>query len=204
MRRRGRERSPIPEFYTAYVPVPRGRADLLVRVSQGVDPMQLAPAIQSSVRTLIPGSLIWYVRTVSDQFDDFDSARRLETWLFAGFAALALMLAVVGIYGVVQYGVTQRTREIGLRMALGADSAAVMRTTLEEALRAPLIGMGIGLVAAGLLTRLMTHLLFETSAADPITYAAIVLVLASAAAAACFLPARRASRVDPMIALRHE
>ena len=166
--------------------------------------MQLAPAIQSAVRALIPGSLVWYVRTVSDQFDNFDSARRLETWLFAGFAALALMLAVVGIYGVVQYAVAQRTREIGLRMALGANSTAIMRTTLGEGLRAPLIGMAIGLVAAGLLTRLMTHLLFETSAGDPITYSAIVLVLASAAVAACFLPARRASRVDPMIALRHE
>jgi len=204
MRRQGRERSPIPEFYTAYVPVPRGRADLLVRVRQDVDPMRLAPAIQSSVRALIPGSLVWYVRTVSDQFDDFDSARRLETWLLAGFAALALVLAVVGIYGVVQYAVAQRTREIGLRMALGANSTAIMRTTLGEGLRAPLIGMGIGLVAAGLLTRLMTHLLFETSAGDPITYSAIALVLASAAVAACFLPARRASRVDPMIALRHE
>jgi ABC-type antimicrobial peptide transport system permease subunit len=100
--------------------------------------------------------------------------------------------------------VTQRTREIGLRMALGANSAAIMRATLKEGLRVPLIGIGIGLIAAGLLTRLMTHLLFETSAGDPITYSAITLVLASAAAAACLPPARRASRVDPMIALRHE
>jgi putative ABC transport system permease protein len=204
MRRQGRERSPIPEFYTAYVPVPRGRADLLVRVRPDLDPMRLAAVIQSSVRVLIPGSLVWYVRTVSDQFDDFDSARRFETWLIAGFAALALVLAVVGIYGVVQYAVTQRTREIGLRMALGADSAAVLRTTLKEGLRVPLIGIGIGLVAAGLLTRLIAHLLFETSAGDPVTYAAITLALASAAAAACCLPARRASRIDPMIALRSE
>jgi ABC-type antimicrobial peptide transport system permease subunit len=144
------------------------------------------------------------VRTAADQFDDFDSARRFETWLIAGFAALALVLAVVGIYGVVQYAVVQRTREIGLRMALGADSSAVLRATLKEGLRVPLIGMGIGLVAAGLLTRLITHLLFDTSAGDPITYAAITLVLASAAAAACVLPARRASRIDPMIALRSE
>jgi putative ABC transport system permease protein len=88
--------------------------------------------------------------------------------------------------------VTQRTREIGLRIALGADSAAVMRTTLKEGLRAPLIGMGIGLVVAALLTRVMTHLLFETSAGDPVTYVAITLVLASAAAAACFPAAQRA------------
>ena len=204
MRRQGRERSPIPEYYTAYAPVPRGRADLMVRVRQDVDAMRLIPVVQSSVRALIPGSLVWYVRTVSDQFDDFDSARRLETWLLGLFAALALVLAVVGIYGVVQYAVTQRTREFGLRMALGADSAAIMRTTLKEGLRVPLIGIGIGLVAAALLTRLMTHLLFETSAGDPITYAAITLVLASAAAAACFPAARRASRVDPMTALNHE
>ena len=169
-----------------------------------VDPLRLAPAIQSSLRALVPGSLVWYVRTVSDQFDDFDGARRLETWLLADFAALALVLAVVGIYGVVQYAVTQRTREIGLRMALGADRASVMRTTLREGLRAPLIGMGVGVMVAGFLTRLMAHLLFETSAWDPVTYLAIALFLGSAAAAACFLPALRASRVDPLIALRHE
>ncbi|MGH7617205.1 MAG: FtsX-like permease family protein, partial [Gemmatimonadaceae bacterium] len=204
MRRQGREHAPIPEYYTAYVPVPGGRADLLVRVRQNADPMHVAPTLESSLRALIPGSLIWYVQTVSDQFDDFDSARYLETWLFAGFAALALVLAVVGIYGVVQYAVTQRTREIGLRMALGANSAAVMRTTLKEGLRLPLIGMGIGVVVAALLMRFMTHLLFETSAGDPITYSVVMLVLASAAAAACFPAARRASRVDPMIALRQE
>jgi ABC-type antimicrobial peptide transport system permease subunit len=141
---------------------------------------------------------------VSDQFDEFDSARRLETWLLAAFAAIALVLAVVGIYGVVQYAVAQRTREIGLRMALGANSAAVMRMTFKDGLSAPLIGMGTGLVLAGFLTRLLTRLLFETSAGDPITYLAITLVLVSAASAACFLPARRAARVDPMIALRHE
>jgi predicted permease len=204
MRRQGRERSPTPEYYTAYVPVPRGRADLLVRVRGDVDPMRLALAIQSSVRALAPGSLVWYVRTVSDQLDDFDSARRLETWLLAGFASLALLLAVVGIYGVVQYAVTQRTREIGLRMALGANREAVMRATLKDGLRAPLIGMAIGLAAASLTTRLMAHLLFETSAGDPVTYSAIVLVLAGAAVAACYVPALRASRVDPMVALRHD
>jgi putative ABC transport system permease protein len=204
MRRQGREHSPIPEYYTTYVPVPGGRADLLVRVRQDADPIRLGPTIASSVRALIPGSLVWYVRTVSDQLDDFDSARYLETWLFAGFAALALVLAVVGIYGVVQYAVTQRTREIGLRMALGADSASVMWTTAKEGLRLPLIGMGIGLFVAGLLMPFMSHLLFETTVADPVTYFGVMLVLALAAAAACFPAVRRASRVDPMIALRQE
>jgi predicted permease len=204
MHRQGRERSTIPEYFTAYVPVPQGRADLLVRTRKGVDPNAVVRAVQGSIKELIPGALIWYVSTAAQQLDDFESARSLETWLLSAFAALALILSVVGLYGIVHYSVTQRTREIGLRMALGATSTAVMRKTLIDGMRIPLIGLAIGVLIASLLTRLMTHLLFQTSPGDPVTYLTISVTLAASAVAACYLPARKASRVDPMTALRHD
>jgi predicted permease len=204
MHRQGRERSTIPEYFTAYVPVPQGRADLLVRVKSGVDPDGVVRAVQGSIKEFIPGALIWYVSTAAQQLDDFESARSLETWLLSAFAALALILSVVGLYGIVHYSVTQRTREIGLRMALGATSTAVMRKTLIDGMRIPLAGLAIGVLIASLLTRVMTHLLFQTSPGDPVTYLTISVTLAASAVAACYLPARKASRVDPMTALRHD
>ena len=204
MHRQGRERSTIPEYFTAYVPVPQGRADLLVRTRKGVDPTGVARAVQSSIKALIPGALIWYVSAAAQQLDDFESARSLETWLLSAFAALALILSVVGLYGIVHYSVAQRTREIGLRMALGATSATVMRKTMKDGMRVPLVGLAMGVLLAAFLTRLMTHLLFRTRPEDPLTYLTIAVTLVAAAMVACYVPARRASRVDPITALRHE
>ena len=204
MHRQGRERRTIPEYFTAYVPVPQGRADLFVRTKTGADPNGVARAVQSSIKELIPGALIWYTSTAAQQLDDFESARSLETWLLSAFAALALILSVVGLYGIVHYSVAQRTREIGLRMALGATSTTVMRRTMVDGMRFPLLGLALGVPIAALVTRLMTHLLFGTSPGDPVTYLAISVTLVAAAIAACYLPARRASRVDPMTALRHD
>jgi predicted permease len=204
MHRQGRERSTIPEYFTAYVPVPQGRADLLVRTKTGVDPNGVVRAVQGSIKELIPGALVWYVSTAAQQLDEFESARSLETWLVSAFAALALILSVVGLYGIVHYSVAQRTREIGLRIALGATSAGVMRKTMADGMRIPLVGLALGMPIAALLTRLMTHLLFGTSPDDPVTYLTIGVILVASAIVACYLPARRASRVDPMTALRHE
>jgi hypothetical protein len=204
MHRQGRERGTIPEYFTAYVPVAQGRADLLIRTKPGVDPNSVVRAVRGSIKELIPGALIWYVSTAARQLDDFESARSLEMWLLSAFAALALILSVVGLYGIVHYSVAQRTREIGLRIALGATSAAVMRKTMADGMRIPLVGLALGMPIAALLTRLMTRLLFETSPGDPVTYLTISIALAASATAACYLPARRASRVDPMTALRHE
>jgi putative ABC transport system permease protein len=204
MHRQGRERSAVPEYFTAYVPVPQGRADLLVRTKPGVDPNGVARAVQGSIKELIPGALIWSVSTAARQLDDFESARTLETWLLSAFAALALVLSVVGLYGSVHYSVAQRTREIGLRMALGATSTAVMRKAIVDGMRAPLMGLALGVPIAAVSTRLMTHLLFGTTPGDPVTYLTISTILVASAIAACYLPARRASRVDPMTALRHE
>ena len=204
MHRQGRERRTIPEYFTAYVPVAQGRADLLVRVKSDVDPNGVVRAVQGSIAELIPGALIWYVSTAGQQLDDFESARSLETWLLSAFAALALILSVVGLFGIVHYSVAQRTREIGLRMALGATSAVVMRKTMVDGLRIPLLGLVVGVLIAALLTRLMTRLLFQTSPGDPVTYLTISAILVAAAIVACWLPAHKAARVDPMTALRHE
>jgi putative ABC transport system permease protein len=130
--------------------------------------------------------------------------RRLSMSLLATFAALALLLAGVGIYGVLAYSVTERTHEIGLRMALGASSRDVLRMVMGNSARLIAAGLALGLGAALAVTRLMTSLLFQVSATDPLTYAGIAALLSAIALIASYLPARRAARVDPMVALRYD
>jgi ABC-type antimicrobial peptide transport system permease subunit len=144
------------------------------------------------------------VSTVDSQLGGFSAQRRFQTWLLTAFAALALSLAAVGIYGVVHYAVAERTREIGVRLALGATRRDVLGLVIGQGLRMPAIGIGVGLAASIGLTRIISHLLFDVGATDPSTFAAVGLVLASVAAVACYFPARRATRVDPVRALRQE
>jgi len=124
--------------------------------------------------------------------------------LFSIFAALALLLGIVGVYGVISYGVAQRFREIGIRMALGARKNDVMWLVMRQGGRLALIGVGIGIAGAFAGTRLMSSFLFAVTTTDPVTYAAVSNVLVVVALAACYLPARRATKVDPMVALRYE
>jgi putative ABC transport system permease protein len=202
MHRQGPERPVVPEYFGPYIPSPNGRVDLLVRVAD--DPLSIAPTVRSLVSNAVPGAIIPSVSTAESQFGDFSAQRRFQTWLLAAFAALALVLAAIGIYGVVRYSVAERTHEIGVRLALGASQADVLALVVRQGIVMPAIGITIGLALSVGVTRIMAHLLFGVGAADPLTFAGVGLVLALVAAAACYFPARRAARVDPVQALRLE
>jgi putative ABC transport system permease protein len=202
MHRQGLEHEAIPEYFGPFIPSPLGRSDLLVRV-QG-DPLALAPVVRQLVLSTVPNALVSSVSTADRELGAFSAERRFQTSLLTSFAALALVLAGVGVYGVVHYTVAERTREIGIRMALGARAPEVLRLVVARGLRAPLAGIGIGIVGALAATRALTHLLFGTSSADPLTYVVVTVTLGAVAACACYLPARRAATTDPMIALRND
>jgi putative ABC transport system permease protein len=199
MRREVLEKQPIPEYF---VPLISNTADLVVRTDR--DPSSLAGVVRQSVRSIEKGAMILNVSTVEGRFTSLSAERRLQTWLLALFAALALALSGVGIYGIMHYAVAQRTHEIGVRIALGAHSSDVLRLVIGEGMKQAAAGLAIGLLTAWGLTGLMAHLLFEVSVHDPATFVGVGLLLALVAFVACWLPARRATKVDPMTALRCE
>jgi putative ABC transport system permease protein len=175
---------------------------LAVRTS--VEPMNLANAIRQEVWAIDGAVPITETRTMEQILATVTSQPRFNTILLGIFAGVALILAGVGIYGVLSYSVTQRTREIGIRIALGARRGDVLRLVIRQGMLLALLGVAIGLAASFALTRLMAGLLYEVSASDPVTFSFIALILTGVAFAACYLPARRATKVDPMVALRCE
>jgi putative ABC transport system permease protein len=199
-RRGGLERAVIPEFYGPLIPSAGGRFDLLVRTTG--DPMALASAVRTEVGRALPHAVIVSLSSVESQLDAFSAQRRLQTWLLAGFALLALTLAGVGIFGLAHYVVAERTQEIGIRLALGATPGNVLRLFVADGLRMPILGIAAGLVAAAGLTRFIASQLYEVSATDPVTFAGVAAVLATVAAAACLAAGHRAAHASPVRALR--
>ena len=176
--------------------------DLVIRTS--TDPMRIVDAVRREIQAVDPDQPLSNIRTMAAVIDEETETRRVGTTLSTAFGALALLLVTVGIYGVLSYFVVQHTRQIGVRLALGAQPRDVLSLVLRKGLFLTLIGLAIGLAASVALTRLMRSLLFEVSAADPMTFAAVAILLACVAFAACCIPARRAAKVDPIVALRYE
>jgi putative ABC transport system permease protein len=192
----------MPEATASALQWPRFMMTLVLRTS--VDPVSLVSAMRKQVSDLDKNLPIYGVQTMDDVLSEEVASQRFNAGALAGFAALAVLLAGVGIYGVMAYAVSQRTREMGVRMALGAGQGNVLRMILNQGLRLAAIGVGLGLLASIGLTRLMTGLLFGVKPTDPATFVFVTIALLAVALAACWIPAWRATRVDPVIALRYE
>jgi putative ABC transport system permease protein len=189
-------------FGTANEPVPSLTMSLVARAHS--EPARLAPSIVNVIHELDPELPVKNVITMEDFIDDSLTDSRFNMLLLAAFAGLALLLAAVGTYSVLSYSVRGRMQEISIRMALGAQRGDVLRLILGQGVRFALLGAGIGLVAAFLLTRLLTSQLFGVKATDPATFMGVTALIIFVATAACYVPARRATRVDPLVALRYE
>ncbi|HLL74582.1 MAG TPA: ABC transporter permease [Pyrinomonadaceae bacterium] len=195
---------PKPQMYVPYAQGWSIFAPRYLLVSTSVEPMSLASAVRGAVWSIDRDQPVSDVRTMEEVLSASLARQRFSTLLLGVFGSVALLLAAVGIYGVMSYSVAQRTHEIGVRMALGAQRGDVLKLAVGQGLKLILVGVGIGLVAAFALTRVMESLLFGISATDPLTFVAIPVVLVFAGLLASFVPARRATKVDPMIALRYE
>jgi predicted permease len=191
-----------PTSYLPYSQNARRTMSLVFRGTQ--DPTQLVPAVRSEVRALDPTLPVSNAKTVSQMIDERMSPKRLMTYILAVFALSALLLASIGIYGVMSYAVSQRTQEIGIRMALGARAVDVLKLVLKNGMVLALIGVGIGLAGALALTRLLESHLFQVAPTDKVTFIAVAGSLIAVALLACYIPARRATKVDPLVALRDE
>jgi len=189
-------------IYTPFAQTSFLWSNLMIRTT--VPPQTLFRSVRNAVASVDPALEPANFRTMNDLVSESVAQPRFNTTLLAAFAALALLLAAVGIYAVIAYSVTQRTHEIGVRLALGARKGDVIRLVLRQGMTPALAGAAIGLAGAWAMTRLISGLLFEVSATDPATFAAVTLLLLAIALLACWIPARRAAKVDPMIALRRE
>jgi putative ABC transport system permease protein len=176
--------------------------DIVVRTDGS--PEALLPSIRQRIHEMDAGLALANVNTMDQWLSNSAAQPRLNTVLLTAFAAVALLIAAIGIYGVLAYSVNQRTREIGLRMALGATPRSVLQLIVSQGMKVVLIGVGIGLAGGLALGRAVSSLMFGVQVRDPATFSVVAVVLTAVALAACIIPARRAARVDPMVALREE
>jgi len=197
-----REEKQQPQLYGAYSQDSGIFATVVMRTT--VEPMSLAEQVRQAVWRVDPDQPMWKIRTVEFLVNRSVADRKFLMALMGIFAAIALVLTMVGLYGVISYLVTQRTQEIGIRMALGAQMNQILRMVLRQGMLFVLLGVALGLAASWLSTRLMAKLLYQVSATDSVTFAGIAVLLITVALLACYFPARRATKVDPLVALRNE
>jgi putative ABC transport system permease protein len=203
VKRYGLEAEPQAEFYRSSFQDTSFQGGRWAIRTAG-DPLKLLPAMRRQISALDADYGLFQVMTMEQLVAESYAPRSFQTWLFGLFAAVALALAAVGVYGVISYAVSRRTHEIGIRMALGAQSGDVLRMVVSQGMRLASAGVALGLAAALALTRVMKNLLFQVSATDPATFALIATALVVVALIASYIPARRATKVDPMVALRHD
>jgi predicted permease len=192
----------VAQIWTVYAQNPHIFATLAVRTAG--DAMAMADVVRSAVWSMDKDQPVWKVRTMESLLDRAVGQRRFVLQLLGAYSVVALLLAAIGIYGVIAYSFSLRTHEIGIRLALGAQAGDVLGLVLRQGLRLTLIGVAAGLLAAVGLTRWMETMLFDVKATDPLTYSGVGVLLTSVSLVACWLPARRATKVDPMVALRYE
>jgi predicted permease len=202
VRQYGLDQEPVEEFYAPFAQVPQRESTFLIRTTG--EPAALARRLQELVRAIDPGQPVANIRTLRDLRGESLASPRLTTTLLGIFAVLALIITATGLAGVIAFTVSQRTREIGIRMALGAERGSVLRMILRQGLVMVGVGLAIGVGAALALSRLMDGLLYGVQPSDPLTFVIVALVLLGVAVAACTLPARRATTIDPLTALRSE
>ena len=191
-----------PELYKSYRQSPKRFMTLVARTSS--DPAGMVAAVRKQVLVVDQDQPVFDIRTMEQRLSKSIARNRFIMMLLGLFSVMALLLAAIGIYGVMAYTVTQRTHEIGIRIALGAQTSDVLKMVVKQGITLTMIGVAVGLAGALLLTRVMTSLLYGVSATDPVTFIGVAILLTSVALLACYIPARRATKVDPMVALRYE
>ena len=201
MRRQGLEREALPQIFESLAQNPPSSVDLFIRTASD-DPLAIAGALRAAVQQVEKNAPIFGVVPLDQRLGTYLAQRRFQTSLLTGFSVVALLMAAVGIYGLIQYSIATRTREIGLRMAIGAQTGDIFRMIIREGLVLSVAGIAIGLVGAWWFGRAGSSLLFGVTPTDPLTFTTVSLALTAVAVAACYFPARRAMKVDPIVALR--